>query len=73
MMERYCCYNSNMYVVDHVIRKDGTIPFEPFEYRGLCEVYMHLQGKNKIAMYKIVDPMIMTKDIATARYPEFFI
>ena len=73
MMERYCYYNNEMYVVDQVIRKSSTIPFKPFEYRGLCEVYMHLQGRSKITMHTIVDPLIMAKDIAVNKFPEFFV
>lgn len=73
MMERYCCYNNEMYVVDQVIRRNSNIPFKPFEYKGLCEVYMHLQGRSRIMMYTIEDPVIMSKEIAVAKYPEFFV
>jgi len=73
MTTRYCYYNSNMYVVDHVVRLDRHEPFKPFVYKGKCEVSMHLQGSRQIHVYELVNPVILNKEQAVKIYPEWFI
>ncbi len=73
MTTRYCYYDNNMYVVDHVVRLDKHEPFKPFVYKGMCEVTMRAQGARLSAVYELDSPVILRKEQAVGIYPEFFI
>lgn len=73
MIQRFCYHDGNMYIVDHVVRLDKTVPFKPFVYVGECEVSMHLQPSSKIKTFIITNPHIMHLDEAVSKYPEMFI
>lgn len=73
MITRYCHYNNNLYIVDHIVRLDKHEPFKPFVYKGMCEISMHLQGAKYIHVYELDSPVILNKEQAVVIYPEFFI